>query len=449
MRGASDRAVVTSRRAAAPRGRALGGVPAPRRPGRGPHPAAREQARLEALHEYGLLDQPADEELAAVVRLAAAIAGVPTATLNLIDATRQCQLTTVGFEGADSPRDESMCEVSFRSGVLAHVPDASVHPDYAANPWVTGVRASVRFYASVPLVTPGGHALGTLCVFDDVPRELDARQQALLRDAAHVVVALFERRRQARELDAARTELQHSNADLARSNAELAEFAAVASHDLRTPLTVVEGYLELAEDDGDLSPRARAWVGQARGGVRRAVALTEALLAYARAGGASCTSEPVDLHAVLADVAADLSTHIAQAGACVEVTGTLPPVAGDPILVRQLLQNLVANALRYRSPERPPRVTLSARATGEPGVLEVTVTDNGQGIAAEHRERVFGLFATVPDLDGRASRARRSGIGLATCLRIVQRHGGRIWIEDAPTGADGGTSVRFTLPRAR
>ncbi|GAA3920600.1 GAF domain-containing protein [Actinoplanes auranticolor] len=121
-----------------------------------------EQQRLAALHEYRVLDAPADDELTAVVRVAA------------------------------------MCGRRLREGTFVHVRDARTDPVYRDNPWVTGVLADVRFYASAPLVTPQGHALGTLCVFDSVPRELTGEQRARLEDLAGVILALFERRRQAR-----------------------------------------------------------------------------------------------------------------------------------------------------------------------------------------------------------------------------------------------------------
>ncbi len=159
---------------------------------------ASEQARLAELREYRLLDHPAGDELKAVVRLAAAVAGVPTATLNLIDEHRECRLTTVGFDAGDSPRTDSMCAVRLLDGRTVWTPDASRHPDYRDNPWVNGDRAGVRFYASAPLVTPSGNVLGTLCVFDLVPRQLSETQVRLLEDAATVVVALFEGRRQTR-----------------------------------------------------------------------------------------------------------------------------------------------------------------------------------------------------------------------------------------------------------
>ncbi len=162
-------------------------------------PSTREAARLAALRDYRLLDAPADDELTAVVRAAALVAGVPHATLNLVDEDRQCQLTTVGFEGADSARADSMCALHFEEGLLVHVPDASRDPRFARNPWVDGRLGHVRTYASSPLVSADGHALGSLCVFDTVPGPVAAERLAVLQDLAGVLVALFERRRQARE----------------------------------------------------------------------------------------------------------------------------------------------------------------------------------------------------------------------------------------------------------
>ncbi|MEU4695197.1 GAF domain-containing protein [Actinoplanes sp. NPDC023714] len=158
----------------------------------------RETSRLAALHEYRLLDTPPQEELRAVVRIAAAVAGVPTATLNLIDEHRQIQLTTVGFPGRDCDRDDSMCAVRLAEGRPVCLPDARLDPAYRRNPWVTGEFGMIRFYANAPLITPEGHVLGTLCVFDSEPRELDPVDLNRLRDLAQVIVAFFERRRQTR-----------------------------------------------------------------------------------------------------------------------------------------------------------------------------------------------------------------------------------------------------------
>ncbi|GAA4975289.1 diguanylate cyclase domain-containing protein [Kineococcus glutinatus] len=219
-----------------------------------------ELARVAALHEYRLLDAPADDELTAVVRAAAVVAGVPHATLNLIDENRQCQLTTVGFEGADSARGDSMCALHFESGELVHVPDASCDPRYVHNPWVDGRLASVRFYASAPLMSPTGHALGSLCVFDTVPGQLNEVQMSVLEDLAGVLVGLFERRRQARLA-----------AEQAEQTAEARELAVLAMNEAEARWELsevvadtVDVGLAVAGPDGHLTmlnPTARAWYG--------------------------------------------------------------------------------------------------------------------------------------------------------------------------------------------
>ncbi|PPK62069.1 PAS domain S-box protein [Actinokineospora auranticolor] len=193
-------------------------------------------ARLAALHEYGVLDAPADDELTAVVRTAAAVAGVPTASLNLLDEHRQCQLTTVGFDGADSPRRDSMCDVVVAERRVVHVGDARQDARFADNPWVTGVLADVRLYVSVPLITPEGHVLGTLCVFDSEPGELSAAQLATLQDLAGVVLALFERRRQARQ-----------NAELAAEALRQRKLAEAYARELRVRQEFIEAVNEAIE----------------------------------------------------------------------------------------------------------------------------------------------------------------------------------------------------------
>jgi signal transduction histidine kinase len=412
-----------------------------------------ERLRVAALQEYELLDRPADAELEALVRVATAVADVPTATLNLIDSEYQCQLASVGFEGRRTPRSDSMCAISFRSGRTVHVPDARQEPMYADNPWVDGRLGAVRCYASVPLVNADGFALGTLCVFDQVERCLTDEQLARLRDLGTALVALFERRRQARrnaelaveaqnqraQLEAAHRELSDRRRELERSNAELAEFAAVASHDLRSPLGAIDGYLTLLLDvyGDDIPARGRDWVGVARTAVARMLSLTESLLSYARAGAATCEREPVDVAALVEQVSADLRNELRAVAATVEVQPSAPPVDADPVLLRQLLQNLVANAVKHRDPERACRIDVSV-GTDDDGWV-VAVADHGRGIPAEDRERVFAMFTRLDDAPPGGS-----GIGLATCTRIVDQHGGRIWIEDTPGG---GATVCFFLPR--
>ena len=159
----------------------------------------RDRRRVAELREYHLLDTPPAAELEAVVRVAAAVAGVPAATLNLIDDARQYMLSTVGVPARQCSRDDSMCGVRLGRGEFVHVPDAREDPDYRDNPFVTGALGRTVFYASAPLISPAGNVMGTLCVVDTVRRELTADQIGRLTDLAAIVVAFFERRRQARQ----------------------------------------------------------------------------------------------------------------------------------------------------------------------------------------------------------------------------------------------------------
>jgi len=397
----------------------------------------RERERLAALHEYRLLDSPAGDELEAVVRVAATVAGVPTATLNLIDENRQCQLTTTGFEGGDSARSDSMCAVHFEKGEFVHRIDARLDPVFAANPWVTGRLASVRFYASAPLITPQGHALGSLCVFHDEPRDLTADQIARLEDLARVILALFERRRQARANAELAAELRHANAELVRSNTELEQFAGVVSHDLAAPLAVVDGYLELLGERCAADAEATGWVGKARRAAGRMSGLITSLLSYAQAGHAPCRLEPAPLGDLVELALSDLRAGLD--GATVTVAAGLPEVECDPTLIRQLLQNLIGNALKYRRPDRDCRIVVDAER--QDGNWAISVADNGIGIPAGQRTQVFEMFAQV---DPAARRGH--GVGLSTCQRIVDRHGGRIIASDTPGG---GATITFTVPARR
>ncbi|BEL08729.1 hypothetical protein Q0Z83_069200 [Actinoplanes sichuanensis] len=537
-----------------------------------------EFQRLAALHEYQLLDAPADDELTAVVRVAAMVADVPTATLNLIDENRQCQLTTVGFPGGDSDRGDSMCDIAFRDGRVVHLPDARLNPVYASTPWVDGRMANVRFYASAPLISPAGYALGTLCVFDEVSKALSRRQIARLEDLAEIIVGLFERRRQARisaelaletershkfietlldtvdvgiaaadadgrltvlnravrrwagagedlttpleilanrcelleadgltplspdetplyralrdhlvddvefvlrtaddsrltvtansrsmvtddgervgavvaftdvtrdrehrqTIERAHAELRLAVSDLERSNDELEGFAAAVSHDLVRPLASASGFLEMfGQVYGDqLDERGAKWVSGAGRALERMQQLVRALLDYARAGHAPIRAVPVDLNEVVAQVLADLRDHAESAGAAITVGGSLPSVEGDPTLLRQLLQNLIDNAIKYRHPDRAPAIEVGC--VPDPAGCVVSVADNGLGIPPEQRDRVFDMFAQV-DPESR----KGHGIGLSTCMRIVERHGGRITVDESPAG---GTVIRLHLP---
>jgi PAS domain S-box-containing protein len=232
-------------------------------------------------------------------------------------------------------------------------------------------------------------------------------------------------------------ELSKTVAELRRSNQELEDFAYVASHDLRAPLRTIGSFAEIltADHAGHLDPEGREHLERIVQAVRRMERLLGDLLEYSRVGTRGKVFERVDLGGVLDTAASNLKAAAAESGA--EVTWrNLPHVSGDEVQLVQLFQNLVGNAIKFRGAE-PPRVVVSARRDDDR--WELSVADNGIGIDPAHFDRIFNIFERLHPESAYAG----TGIGLAICKRIVERHGGRISVVSAP--GKGATFV-FTLP---
>jgi PAS domain S-box-containing protein len=234
-------------------------------------------------------------------------------------------------------------------------------------------------------------------------------------------------------------ELEQANVSLARSNEELEQFAYIASHDLSEPLRAISGPISLLARryHDQLDSDAHQFIEFAVDGCRRMQAMIDDLLTYSRAGRVDGEAQPVDCNLLLNTVMAELAPTIGETGALVRVD-PLPTLAAQPIPLIQVFRNLVSNALKFVASGMVPEVAVSAERVADE--WRFSVTDNGIGVAARHRERIFGMFKRLhsrTDYSG-------SGIGLALCKRIIQREGGRIGVEDAPSGQ--GSRFWFTLP---
>ncbi len=255
---------------------------------------------------------------------------------------------------------------------------------------------------------------------------------SLLRLVGESFLTAFARGDDAAALLDARRELEHRNDELERSNEELERFAYAAAHDLKAPLARIEMALAAAPvPEGD----AGQLMEVARRGASRMRQLIEDLLTFAAVGTLDAAEE-VDLEAIVVQVVADFSPMIVATGARVTFEA-LPPVWGQRALLGQLVQNLIGNALKFAKPGVAPEVVLSAAA--DPGGVTLRVADNGIGIERSRRNEVFGVFTRLNADD----KYPGSGIGLATCAKVVATHGGHIWLED---GLDGGCAVVVWLP---
>ncbi|MEU8801232.1 ATP-binding protein [Spirillospora sp. NPDC048819] len=288
------------------------------------------------------------------------------------------------------------------------------------------VRAVAQGDYAHPLDVPGPAEINELAVIIDAMRDRIIDEWRATVDKT-------------RQLDAQTEELR-------RSNAELEQFAYVASHDLQEPLRKVASFCQMIERRyGDqLDERGRQYIVFAVDGAKRMQALINDLLSFSRVGRLSRPEESVDLNEVARQALDNVAALREETGAEVDI-GDLPHVPGDRTQFTQLFQNLLGNAIKFRRADVPPRVTIDVRRAGDE--WEFRCADNGIGIEPRYADRIFLIFQRLHPRDAYAG----TGIGLALCKKIVEFHGGRIWLgtgdDSDDDGDDGpGTVFHWTLP---
>nr|WP_316574962.1 CHASE3 domain-containing protein [Nocardia canadensis] len=257
----------------------------------------------------------------------------------------------------------------------------------------------------------------------------------------HIVAELDSSRVQEATLQQQKQDLGVQAEELRRSNAELEQFAYVASHDLQEPLRKVASFCQLLDKRyGDqLDERGKQYIDFAVDGAKRMQILINDLLTFSRVGRVSEGTEPVELDATLDEALSALSAIIEESGAVIERPATLPRLVGEPTLLIMLWQNLIGNAVKFRTAGLTPVVRVSYEpAADDPQEWQFSVSDNGIGVAPEFVEKVFVIFQRLHPRDAYGG----TGIGLAVCKKIVEFHGGRIWID---TDYRDGTRLCFTL----
>ncbi|MFI5893124.1 ATP-binding protein [Actinoplanes sp. NPDC051513] len=389
-----------------------------------------EPERLAALHDAGVLDTAPEEDFDDIALLASEICGTPVGLVSLVDTDRQWFKAKVGLDVSEAHRDVSLCAHAINGHELLEIPDTSLDPRSADNPYMA--EGGIRFYAGAPVVLDGTYSVGTVCVVDSKPRVLTEAQRRALRSLARHAAVQLELRRYARHAG----EIADRMRQLDRMKDS---FLATVSHELRTPLSTVRGCLEmLLEGDFDGETSRRFLSVMARNS-DRLLRLIDELLLVAR-----LTEEGMELDVVeldLANLVHQVTTGCRPLAEHKHVelrdhTSGPVPARGDAKRLHQALNHLVVNAIKFTGPGG--EITVDSAADDEPSLI---ITDNGMGIAEEDLPHIFDRFYRCASADVMA--VQGPGLGLAIVKSIIEAHHGSVHLESEP-GI--GTTVRLILP---
>jgi signal transduction histidine kinase len=393
-----------------------------------------EDRRVAALHAYGILDTPREDEFDAIVKVVSTICDTPISIINLIDRERQWFKAEIGLGVRETPLPASICAHAILQPGLFIVPDTRKDGRFADNPLVTG-DPHLRFYAGALLETPDGLPLGTICVLDYKPRELDDSQKALLRLMAQQIMKLIELRRinaserRARKRAEVRAETTSTQlVDAAREASLREQFIAVLGHDLRNPLASIKAGAELLRrGKGDMNETLRLM----QGSVARMSALIDDIMDFARGrlgGGIEIGRSDVLLEPVLRQVIGELRGIEAGRDIVADIA-IGASIHCDGARIGQLLSNLLANALTHGSSDTPIRVA----AQVADGWFELSVSNFGPPIPAAALEKLFQPFFRGETRANQQGLGQQGlGLGLYIASEIARAHGGTLAAASSP-----------------
>lgn len=390
-----------------------------------------EKARLEALWAYDILDTPAEEDFDEIVELASVICGVPISLITLIDEKREFRKARFGIEGQNTPREYTFCTHAIEQDDIMVVQDATEDDRFASNPFVTGAP-NICFYAGMPLRTADGYNLGTLCVIDHQPRELDEFQISALRTLSHQVMALIELRHKVKELKGALKTVDEQSRKLETLNQHNTRLLSIIGHDIRNPLAGIKSILNLVKEGLVEQDEFMEICGELDQQVDSTIDLLSNLVEWGVRGRQSTMNlQIIDLKKVLGEVVRN-NTPLAK-NKNLQLELDCPSeirVNADEDMIRFVVRNLIQNAVKFTDSGKIA-VHVQRVATG----TAISVKDTGRGIKPEVRERLFNWAARTsePGTKGEAG----SGLGLVMCKEFIDAHGGTInVISDQGVGSE-------------
>lgn len=396
---------------------------------RAPAPS-NEELRLQTLHDYAILDSLPEQEYEDLVRLAASICGTPIAAVSLIDRDRQWFKAISGLEVQETSRDSSFCaHTILEPSRMLVVEDSWTDPRFADNPLVAGAPG-IRFYAGHAILSPDGMPLGALCVIDDEPRQLSPEQAEALAALSRQVTSQLELRRTLRDLERKSSALNNA-LDAAEAGVRAKNsFLANMSHEIRTPLNGVIGMAEILSATS-LTDRQRTYLDAIRRSGEGLLGMLSDVLELSQNEPSQTEPNlhPTSLPTILEELVGAMYPAAQNKGLFIDALSDpllRTPLLADAVRLRQILTNLVGNAIKFTESGRI-QVRARVRETAGPKWrVRFEVEDSGMGIAPERHAAIFEEF--VQETDG-MKRPAGPGLGLAIARRLVSLMGGEIGVE--------------------
>lgn len=391
-----------------------------------------ESSRIKRLKEYNILDTLPEEDFDNITRIASAICQTPIALISLVDTDRQWFKSAIGLKERETPLEASFCARAIQdpSNVLT-VTDATLDERFCKTPLVTG-SLGIRFYTGVPLVDAEGHALGTLCIIDNKPRQpLSNDQQTTLQALAAQVMRLLELRLRNKEI-------QSVSDKLLQKTEELHQFALTLSHDIKSPLAGIQQLAELIKEKmpEDVDPRVRESIEMIRNTGIKLQDMIGSVLDYYQLGEDTNTSpESIDLNSFLMEVA-QLSLGSLQAR--FEIHAASCDVHFKKPVLQIVLMNLLENAYRHN---RNEDLLIQLKASANAGFVQIAVVDNGEGMDVSRLKNLHQISQSNSQKDRFGRRSH--GLGLAKVRKLLEAENIELHV-DSVIGK--GTSFYFNIP---
>lgn len=392
-----------------------------------------ESERLTTLDEYHILDTLPAKEFDDITKIASQICQTPISLISLVDKRRQWFKSHHGLSVSETPRDVAFCAhaINNKDEILI-VPDSRNDTRFFDNPLVTD-EPKVIFYTGVPLVAPNGCALGTLCVIDSEPKQLNTEQLDSLKSLANQVISLF-------ELHIKNIQLEEFKKKLQARNSELEKFAYIVSHDIKSPLANIISFAKLLQTDYSayLNEKGLRFLDYINQSALKLKSFVDGILDYYRSDQSlKSETEEIDFTKFIQSIISLVDMPTQNCHFIYPENNLLVNV--NKIALEQVFLNLITNAIKYNNKKE---IIITITLNQNEHFYNFSVSDNGIGIAKENIDKVFDLFKHL-DIKDRFGNYG-TGIGLATVKKIIENNGGIISLQSS---IDEGTLFSFSLKK--